>query len=296
MPDADDQRSDSIELSVVIAAYDAAGTIGDQLRALLDQDWDGSWEIVVADNGSGDKTRQIVERAAASDSRVRLVDSSDRRGPAHARNVGVSHARGPSIAFCDADDMVGEGWLAAMGEAMRLSSMVTGPQEHERLNPEWLHGIYGTAPASELQTFSGIFAFGPAANLGIHRELFEQLGGFDASLTVGEDIDLCLRAWLRGERPEFVAGAVVHYRYRERLRDLWHQAVQYGATRPMIARRLSEAGLPMPSRLSGARNWIWLLRRLPSLRSRAGRARWAVVAGGSLGRIIGSVRQRYLVL
>jgi len=297
MPDATDQRSDAIvELSIVIAAYDAARTIDDQLRALLDQEWKGGWEVVVADNGSSDGTREAVERAAAVDGRIRLLDASDRRGPAHARNRGVEQAKGTSIAFCDADDVVGEGWLAAMGDALRRTPFVTGPQEHQRLNPQWLHGMYGTVPARELQTFAGIFAFGPAANLGIRRELFKELGGFDASLSVGEDVDLCLRAWLRGEHLEYVPEAVVHYRYRGSLSGIWRQAVQYGVSRPLIARRLAQVGRPVPSRWSGVRNWVWLVRRLPTLRSKAGRARWVVVAGGSVGRIIGSVRSRHLAL
>lgn len=297
MPDATDQRSDPlIELSIVIAAYDAVGTIYDQLRALLDQEWDGDWEVVVADNGSRDGTREVVERVAATESRVSVLDASDRPGPAHARNRGVKHARGVSIAFCDADDVVGEGWLVAMGNALRSSPFVTGPQEYERLNPEWLHGIYGTVPARKLQTFAGIFGFGPAANLGMRRQLFEELGGFDPSLSVGEDVDLCLRAWQHGEHLEFVPEAVVHYRYRDRLSGIFRQAVLYGMSRPLIARRLAEAGRPTPSHWGGARNWVWLVRRLPTLRSKAGRARWVVVAGGSVGRIIGSVRSRHLAL
>lgn len=286
----------AVELSVVVAAYNAAATIEDQLNALLAQEWDGTWEIVVADNGSTDDTRGVVGRIAAADPRVRLVDATDRRGPAHARNLGVQSARGDSVAFCDADDVVGIGWLRAIGDALRQAGLVTGPQEYERLNPPWLHGVYGTVPAREMQTFSGVFSFGPAANLGVRRGLFEKASGFDPSLEVGEDIDLCLRLWLQGAQLEFVPDAIVHYRYREGLRALGRQAVEYGTAAPETARRLAAAGRPTPSRWRGTRNWLWLVRNLPSLRSRAGRARWVVVAGGCAGRILGSMRSRYLLL
>lgn len=297
MPDVTDQRPNSdIDLSIVIAAYNAGETIGAQLRALIDQDWDGAWEVVVADNGSTDGTVDIVSSTAVGDSRVRVVDASGRRGAGHARNVGVRAAVGESIAFCDADDVVGEHWISAMGEALHAMAFVTGPQEYETLNPEWMHGSFGTRTARELQSFQGVFPFGPTANLGIRRELFEAIGGFDDSFLVGQDVEFCLRAWLAGVHLQFVEAAVVHYRYRPTMAALWKRSRQYGAVAPAVCRRLAEADRQTPSRWRGAKNWIWLVRRLPTLRSRAGRARWVVVAGGCVGRIVGSVRSSYLML
>lgn len=291
-----DSTEAAVDLSIVIPAYNAADSIGVQIEALVGQRWSGTWEIVVADNGSTDGTVALIGRVARSEPRVRLVDASQRRGAAFARNRGVDAARGRLIAFCDADDLVADGWIAAIGDALRRSPFVTGPQEYERLNPRWLHGVYGTVPARELQTFEGIFPFGPTANLGIHRDLFERVGRFDTSVAVYEDLELCLRVWLEGVRLEYVPAAVVHYRYRSSLPTLWKQAMSYGAARPAIGRRLSDEGRRTPLRWRGIRNWIWLIRRIPSLRSKAGRARWIVVAGGSVGRVVGSVRHGYLVL
>jgi GT2 family glycosyltransferase len=159
-----------------------------------------------------------------------------------------------------------------------------------------LHGAYGTRGAFELQRFAGVFPFGPTANLGIRRELFDRLGGFDILVNVGEDLDLCLRAWLADAELQFVPAATVHYRYREGLAGLWKQAVTYGAAAPDVARRLAAAGHPVPARWRGTKNWFWLIRKLPTLRSKSGRARWTVVAGGSVGRMLGSIRARYVML
>lgn len=286
---------DGLDLSVVIAAYNARRWIPEQLEALVRQRWAGSWEVIVADNGSTDGTADLVERLARSEPRISLVDASQQRGAAHARNRGVAAARGRRIAFCDADDVVADGWVAAMGDALERSPFVTGPQEHEHLNPPWLHGVYGNVSARSLQTFEGIFPFGPTANLGIRRDVFERLGGFDESIADFEDMDLCLRAWLDGVVLEFVPAAVVHYRYRDSLRGLWRQAITYGAARPAIARRLSAAGRGTPARWRGLRNWAWLARQLLRLRTRSGRARWVVVAGGCVGRLVGSIRHRYFL-
>ena len=74
-------------------------TIGAQLEALANQSWPEAWEIT-----------QLLH--------LRLVDSSDRPGASHARNVGARAATAPALAFCDADDEVGPGWVAAMGNAL----------------------------------------------------------------------------------------------------------------------------------------------------------------------------------
>jgi GT2 family glycosyltransferase len=284
------------ELSVVIAAFQAASTIGAQLEALRTQVWDGAWEIVVVDNGSTDGTPAVVGAAATRDARIRLIEASELRGAAFARNAGVEHALGESILFCDADDVVAGGWLPAMAEALRTHEFVTGPQEYETLNPEWMHGAFGTRTAHELQHFSGIFPFGPTANLGMRRTLFDSIGGFDTTFMVGQDVELCLRAWLAGAELQFVEAAVVHYRYRQDLRSLWRRARQYGSVAPAIARRLATAGRPTPRRMRGLRNWVWLVRHIPTLRTQSGRGRYLVVAGGVIGRLSGSVRHRRLLL
>lgn len=287
---------DMIELSVVIPAFNAALTIGEQLEALVAQTWAGSWEVVVADNGSTDETARIVEHFASAHSRIRLIDAGAVPGASHARNCAVHAARGTSIAFCDADDIVSDRWVSSMGEALREHVFVTGPQEFKRLNPEWLWGVYGARPAKELQIFEGIFPFGPSANLGVRRNVFDEIGGFDIAISPYEDIDVCFRLWLDEVRLVFVPDAVVHYRYRQDLRSLWKQAVSYGSAAPAMSKKLARARRETPSRWIGIKRWLWLVRRAPSLRTRAGRARWIVVAGTSAGRLVGSARVGQLVL
>jgi len=68
-------------------------------------------EVIVSDNGSTDGTVAVVEQYQEKPPNLRVVDSSDRRGAAHAGGC----RRG--LAFCDADDEVAPGWVAAMGEA-----------------------------------------------------------------------------------------------------------------------------------------------------------------------------------
>jgi len=92
-------------------------------------------EVFEAGRRSTDGTQDLLAEAALTDSRLRWVDASERPGPAHARNRGVDAALGTSIAFCDADDVVGDGWVAAVAEGLASEEAVTGPQERVTLNP-----------------------------------------------------------------------------------------------------------------------------------------------------------------
>jgi glycosyltransferase involved in cell wall biosynthesis len=276
----------NVELTVVVPVRNGVETIGEQLDALLASEWDGSWELVVADNGSRDQSRQIVEHYVARDPRVRLVNASDGVGAAHARNAGMRAAWGSAVAFCDADDVVGTGWLPAMGHALRAHDFVTGPLEVHRLNPPWVAGSRGRAIERGPGDFLGLFAFAPTCNLGVRRALALQAGGFDARLAAGEDIEFSLRLQLQGIPLTYVDDAVVHYRYRQSVGALWHQARTYGRAQESLVGLLRGLGTPVPASAE-LRRWLWLARNITSLVSRGGRARWTWVAGGCAGRLEG---------
>lgn len=93
----------TIRISVVIPAYNAAGTITRAVDSALRQT-EPRLEVLVIDDASTDATAAITARLAAQDPRVRLLRQAVNRGPAAARNRGVAQARGAWIALLDADD------------------------------------------------------------------------------------------------------------------------------------------------------------------------------------------------
>jgi GT2 family glycosyltransferase len=213
------------------------------------------------------------------------------------RNAGAAAGRGRSFALCDADDLVTDGWVAAIGDALRQHEFVTGPLELDRLNPEWLAATRGRGEERGLPTFYGTFPYAHGNNLGLRRSAWERLGRFDEDFPNGaEDIEFGLRAWHAGVAVHFVEAAVVHYRYRARSAELWRQGTTYGSCRPLVRRRLKELGHPAPSPVAGWRSWLWLLRHLPVLQSPEGRAAWVWVAANRLGHVRGSLRHRCLFI
>ncbi len=234
-------RAPGVELSVVIAARQAEATLAEQLDALVAQRVPFAWEVVVADNGSTDGTVALA-RSYADRLRLRVVDASAVPGAGAARNVGVAAARGPLIAFCDADDVVADGWLAAVRDGLREHAFVAGRFEGERLNrPAVLRSR--TLPQQDgLQEsghLPGLYAAG-AGNMGVRADVFRAVGGFDPRCRFLEDTDLCWRVQLAGVPLVWLPGAVVHVRLRGSLRKAARQGHDYGTGEKWLALRYRE--------------------------------------------------------
>jgi glycosyltransferase involved in cell wall biosynthesis len=259
-------------VSVVIACRDAELTLGVQLEALARQEGVDSWNVVISDNGSSDATVATALGYADRLPGLVVVDSSGRAGAGHARNVGAAATRAPLLVFCDADDEVAPGWLAAMVDALREHPFVAGRFDVERLNGARARRSRHLAQDDGLQTSP----FGPdlphagAGNLGVRRETFLAVGGFDPAVGCLEDTDLCWRIQLHtGVRLVFCPQALVHVRLRSSLRTMWAQGRAYGEASALLTQRYPSPSAPAvrAGRLRRVRALIRLVRLVRDRRS-----------------------------
>lgn len=224
-------------VSVVIATYNAERTLGHQLDALLSEDLDGELEILVCDNGSRDGSAAVAQAREGQRHAVRVVDASERPGPSAARNIGAQAARGALILFCDADDVIEPGWIAAMQHALESADLVAGTLEGRLLNADNRASVSWEVSADITMPYWPRFGAGASSNLGVRAEVFEAVGGFDEALRTGEDIDLCWRAQLAGFGFARSARAVVHSRQRDGRCAVWRQAFAYGTGSRALKRK-----------------------------------------------------------
>jgi glycosyltransferase involved in cell wall biosynthesis len=219
-------NGNAIEVSVIIPAYNAAATLGEQLEALARQHVGFSWEVIVSDNGSTDATASV---ARAWDDRLPLavVDASARRGASTARNLGAVHAQGKFFAFIDADDVVADDWLEKMHAAFQQHDFIGGGGRRRYVHTPANAGVYYIWATYSPPYFPQLPITG-SCHMGIAAELFRKVGGFDEALIAGEDDDLCWRVQLGGcglvGHPE----AVVNVRGRESLAALVRQQFNWG--------------------------------------------------------------------
>ncbi|MBD0337376.1 MAG: glycosyltransferase [Cyanobacteria bacterium Co-bin13] len=284
-----------MQLSVIIPCWNAEATIAQQLEALRLQHWSEPWEIIVADNGSTDATQSVVQRYQALLPHLRLVNAVGKQSAAFARNVGAQATAAPLLAFCDADDEVGEGWVAAIGTALKQHDFVASRFEHRKLNPPHLLQFRRPNQAKELMQHPFLPHAG-ACGLGIKRSLHQQIGGFDEAIQFLEDNDYCWRLQLAGVSLQFVAEAVVHIRYRETLFASFFQAQQWGECSVLLYQRFLPQGYPLFTWKDGWQEWFALAKRLLKVRSKGTLAKWLRDLGWRIGRVKGALKYRIFAL
>lgn len=92
------------DVSIIIPCHNAADFISATLQSIQAQTLPG-WEAVCVDDGSTDGTADVLTRAAGSDPRIRVVQTTH-RGAGAARNLGLRHAEAQRVLFFDSDDLL----------------------------------------------------------------------------------------------------------------------------------------------------------------------------------------------
>lgn len=93
----------AVDVSIVIAAYDAARTVRQAVNSALSQTY-SSIEVIVCDDASTDETAAIVD--SLQDERVSLIRNEINIGPGPSRDRAIESSRGRWISFMDADDII----------------------------------------------------------------------------------------------------------------------------------------------------------------------------------------------
>jgi len=267
-----------MHVSVVIGTYNRAHLLAGTLEALAGQEVPAGleWEIVVVDNNSRDRTRDVVAALCRRTTiPVRYV-FEPRQGLSHARNRGLREARGAIIAFTDDDVLPAPDWIARIPAALdRWNAHGVGG----RILPRW-----GTPPPRwlidnrHLLNRLAVMDFDASrplalplperpqvwgANMAFRRELFERVGDFDPRLGVigkklsrGEETDLITRALAQGLVIAYDATLIVLHRIdSDRMRKAYFRKMTFDDAQ--VARR---AVPPLDGRsFLGAPVWLYRL-------------------------------------
>jgi len=190
-------------VSIIIPAFNRAKFLRLAVESALAQTY-ADWEMIVADDGSDEETRQYLRSIAGQ--KVRVVWLSHSGNPSLVRNAAAAVATGRYLAFLDSDDEWApeklERQIAALRESPRSRWSYTACRHIDEFGQPVPKKRLGASIAPEGWIFKQLLTL----EIGIamptvvaQRDLFDEAGGFDEQQRFGEFHDLCLRLARKGE-------------------------------------------------------------------------------------------------
>lgn len=214
-------------VSVVVPAYNAQKTIGQNLCALQQQTYLGNVEIIVVDDGSLDQTGSIVR----SFSHVMYVHQPN-AGPAVARNKGVRVCSGEIVFFTDADCIPKKNWIEITVQCFKDPSIAAVAGSYGIANPKsrLAQGIYREIRFRHHYRMPKYpKAFG-TYNVAIRRSILLDLDGFNEHYRYpsGEDNDLSYKIIQKGKKIFFQRESLVDHFFPTHCRHYLTQQYRHG--------------------------------------------------------------------
>ncbi|KFC20803.1 glycosyltransferase family 2 protein [Epilithonimonas lactis] len=112
-------------ISIIIPCYNAEKYIHSCIGSVIDQPYK-NWECVLINDGSKDKTLEILEEVSSGDHRFKVL-SQENQGLSATRNLGIENAKGDYLFFLDSDDLIAENALQLfIDELDTESEILTG--------------------------------------------------------------------------------------------------------------------------------------------------------------------------
>ncbi len=241
-------------VAIVVVTYQSERSIGDALRSLRNVQDAGDAEIIIVDNNSTDRTRELLAEAG---SWARIVHCGDNVGFGRGCNLGASMADAPLILFLNPDALMTASAIKRLADHMDThpAAAIAGPAIHSA-DGKYQHAGRVPTPGRILRAAIGAPArnhhervvapneppfettWVSGAALMVRRSVFEELGGFDPRFFLYfEETDLCKRAraaghqvWAVGEsraqhaqgdssrdrRDEHYSGCIAEHYFRSR--------------------------------------------------------------------------------
>jgi mycofactocin system glycosyltransferase len=244
--------------------------------------------VIVVDDGSSLPISADDFAGARCD--VGVLRHARSKGPGAARNTGFAACTTDFVAFLDSDVMPRRGWLEALlghfcdpGVAL-VAPRIVGPPITDNLvaRYEAVHSSLDRgereAPVLPLSTV----AYVPSAAIVCRCSSLRDIGGFDETMIVGEDVDLCWRLIEAGGRLRYEPIASAAHDHRTGVRDWLARKAFYGSSAAPLSVRHPDKTAPVV--ISGLALTAWILIMIGTRPSRIASLGVAVVAGGRVAR------------
>lgn len=256
-----------IAISLIICTRNRAEALARALASVAALAFDGTWEAVIVDNGSTDRTREAIEAFAAEVAFPVIYVHQPVKGLSNARNAGLAKASGSIIAFTDDDCFVAPDFLTTIANAFAQDPALGFVSGRILLhNPDDYPTTINLSTTPLRFAPSAYLAPGAikGANLAFRREALDAVGGFDPLFGSGaffpsEDVDTAARVGRAGWAGAYDPAIVVSHDHGRKAGDVGALFKAYD-----LGRGAYHAKLLLHDRAisNAARGWAGLPRRI----------------------------------
>lgn len=223
-------------VSIVMPSYNEELYIEACIRSLQEQTYPADrMEILVADGGSPDKTREIIDRMAKVDPRIRLIDNSKHKIQSYGMNLGIKESRGELLLITDVHAEYAKDYVEKLVDAFQRTGADCAGGAQRAKAQTWFQKALCAALSSPLGVGGAPYRSGDRDGFvdtvfpgSFRRSILEKVGLYDVKAVTNEDAELQQRILQAGGKVYLSKDVVVHYYPRKSLRLLAKQYFKYG--------------------------------------------------------------------
>lgn len=234
-----------IKVSIIVPVYNRPEELKELLDSLTIQHFKESTEVIVVEDGSTLTSEESISQFQRQ-LKIKYI-RQENAGPSAARNRGAQEAEGTYLFFFDSDcalpsdflekihDSIMAGGFDCFGTrdaAHKFFSPIQKAISYSMTSVFTTGGIRGGGKGGKMDEF-----YPRSYSMGVRRDMFDKVGGFDSSMRYGEDIDFSLRIKEAGGKLGLVSETFVYHKRRSTFRSFFKQTFCSGTARIDIARR-----------------------------------------------------------
>ena len=235
-----------MKLSVIVATYNRRHELEELFGSFKQQTLPpDQFEVVIVDDGSTDGTGKFIEEMKATLSFTIQYHFQKNKGPGYARTAGMEKANGKIFIFIDSDCIAPPHYLQSIADAFEKNKIDAfgGPDRSAETFSAWDKAVNYTM--TSFLTTGGLRGssekklaryYPRSFNMGLRREIFEEIGGFGSIYHYGEDIEFSHRIIKSGARVEYIDDAYVYHKRRSTPSAFAKQVFKMGKARVQLAR------------------------------------------------------------
>lgn len=225
--------------SIIIPVYNRPDEVDDLLHSLTMQTYN-HFEVLLVEDGSTLPCKEVADSYA--DRLTIHYFAIPNGGPSEARNYGAQQSKGDYLLILDSDCILPESYLNAINRELERdpADAFGGPDKaHDSFTPIQKAISYAMTSFFTTGGIRGgkkkLDKFYPRSfNMGVRREVFMQLNGFDTSMRYGEDIDFSTRLFRSGCRTRLFPEAYVYHKRRTNFGQFFRQVEHSGEARIIL--------------------------------------------------------------